>query len=122
MRVIVTRKDNVVMTEEGEVYINEDGEIELKNPETVGRADKTHVLALQQFNSQEQRLETGFITKTEVFWEDQRTPAPSLEDPAELIWLSIMSDADSNSQEESDEHDEHDELDEEAEDEERLFS
>ncbi len=79
--VTVTRKTNVQdVTDSGEIILIDDSQ--------VGYLRKTHtsVVTIADENGNPQ---LGFISRVEVFWEDRRSPAPCLEDPAELVWLDF---------------------------------
>lgn len=98
-KVIVTRPDNVVSnTEEGWV---------LKNEKLVGHLVKTHIIPLSQVDPANGTLQTGFVTRCEVYWENARSPVCTMEDPADLAWLAFddeeIENADDSDDEASDE-------------------
>ena len=107
--VTVTRKSNVA-------DVSENGEIILVKEDEIGFLRKTHanVVSVPDENGNSQ---LGFLARVEVFWEHQRSPAPALEDPNDLVWLDLADDED----EEDDEDDDIDEDDEERESVHELF-
>lgn len=101
--ITVTRKSNVA-------DVTEDGEILLQDEEKIGYLGKTHASVVQVPDGNG-NTQLGFLARVEVFWEHQRSPAPSLEDPNDLVWLDLAGEDD----EEDDEDEEIDQYDEERE-------
>ena len=79
--VTVTRKENVQT-------ITEDGEIVLNNEAEIGHLRKLHSSVVQGVDDNNQP-QLGFLVRAEVYWEHKRTPSPALEDPNELVWLTL---------------------------------
>ena len=86
-RVTVTKKDN--LDELGRM-IDED---------IIGIIVRTHALTVNQIDQATGQLITGVVMRAEVYWENQRTPAFMLEDPADLFWMSFYESEDSEDDE-----------------------
>ena len=102
-KLIVTRKSNIETDEDGNIVFDDDGIPSILDEEAVGMLLKSHVIQVTQVNQEHNRLETGVIFRSEVAWENQRCPAVSLEDPSELVWLSLDAEAAADHEEAEDE-------------------
>ena len=105
MEIIVTRKSNVEQDEHGYFILNDDGDPKVIDQKLLGIYTKTHCLQVNQINPSTNTLETGFIFRAEIFWNDVRSPAPSMEDPNDLVWLTIGDDDDADDDTDQDEED-----------------
>lgn len=106
MNILVTKKSNVTFFEEDNTSTEN---FSLVNDKDVGFLRKVHTLqtVLQDENGVTHH---GFVTRCEVYWELHRSPALSMEDPLDLVWLSM------DSIEETDDSEIEDEADSEADD------
>jgi|GEM_PF-5623527 len=85
--ILVTLKSNVKTDYEGKFVIDENEELVLIEPDSIGILLKTHVLPINQIDS-EGKLQSGIVARAEVYWNGKRSPAPSLEVPEDIVWLS----------------------------------
>lgn len=92
--VTVTRKENVQ-------DVTDSGEIILIDETQVGYCRKVHasVVSIQDENGNPQ---LAFVSRVEVFWEDRRNPAPSFDDPNDLVWLDFGGENQDDEQDEQD--------------------
>jgi len=107
--IIVAHIDNVEKDEQGNFVLEEDGVPQLINEDDVGILVKTHTIQVSQLDSSQNPpvLVTGVVFKSEVLWNLHRCPAPAMEDPAALVWLTIDDEGEEDEADEDDdvEHD-----------------
>lgn len=84
MDILVTRPTNVTL--------NEDGTFELKNEKIIGHLRKTHAISAQVADPESGHIQIGVIMKGEVYWENQRSPAFTMESPEDIVWLTMEQD------------------------------
>lgn len=92
--ITVTRKSNVE-------DVTQDGEIILVDEENIGYLGKTHANVVHVPDA-DGNATLGFLARVEVFWEHQRSPAPSLEDPNDLVWLELSTEEEEEDHEDQD--------------------
>lgn len=85
--IVVTLKSNVQKDEEGNFLEDEDGELLLIDENDVGIIAKSHVMPFTQQVGNE--IQTGLLTRAEVYWNLVRCPAPAMIAPEDLVWISI---------------------------------
>lgn len=84
MKVTVTHKSNVRFNDD-QTFILEDGE-------KVGFIRNTHVVPTHILD-EKGVPHFGLVQRAEVYWQHQRTPAFTLEDPNDLAWLFMEEDS-----------------------------
>lgn len=92
--VVVTHKSNVELDENGDFVFDNDGNIVLIDENAIGLLLKTHGVPVTVEGN------IGLISRSEVLWEHKRSPAPCLELPEDLVWLSYGEEEDDEPDEE----------------------
>lgn len=108
--IIVTLASNVQTDEDGNFLVEDDGVPVLKDEEDVGILVRTHTIQVNQIdnNSNPPVLVTGVVFKSEVLWNLRRCPSPAMEDPINLVWLTLDAVGEENDEEEEEEIDDND--------------
>lgn len=88
MEIIVTTKTNVECDADGNVILDVNGQPKLRDEEHLGVYLRSHAIQVNQVDTATNTLQTGVIFRCEILWDKMRTPAPALEDPSDLVWLS----------------------------------
>lgn len=105
LNVLVTRKSNVSSLDDNDSGING---LALIDESEVGYLRKTHIIQATVQDRESGQVQIGALARAEVYWENKRSPAFTLEAPEDLVWLemdSLETDSDENS-EDDDEEDE----------------
>ena len=117
-KVFVTHRNNVDFDENGQLILDENGEVIFKDETFVGHIidHKTDLTTVIDPDSGQPTF--AMISRALVAWENSRTPAYHIEDPANLVWLTLGEDM----TEENDEEQEDEEFDDEEFDNAQSFS
>lgn len=102
--VVVTLKSNIATDEEGKFLFDEDENIILTDEDDVGMLVKTHVFPLSQVDPGG-NLMTGYVSRSEIYWDKRRNPSPDLVDPNDLVWISFAEANEEEGQEDTDDYD-----------------
>lgn len=98
---------NIVVTRKSNIDYNAEGNLVLRDPDQIGYLRKTHVIPMAVPHPETGDVQHGVIARAEVYWEEERSPAFTLEDPQELVWVSMDGiDEDDNDDEDDDDEDE----------------
>jgi len=97
---------NIYVTHKSNVLVNDDGGYRLQDETDIGLIGKTHVLPMVMPHPESGEPIQGLLSRTEVFWENKRYPAPHLEDANDLFWVSTDEDDDESTDSEESEDEE----------------
>lgn len=85
MRIMVTRKENVT-------FFDDNGDFTLADEKEVGLLRQVHIINAQVVDPATGQVHIGAVLRAEVYWENKRSPAFTMEDPENLAWLTISGD------------------------------
>lgn len=99
---IVSHISNWEQDSEGNYLFDEDGTPILIDDSALGMVLKSHVLPISSIDPATNQLKTELLHRLEVVWEQSRSPATTLTDPSDLVFISLPEDSEEEDDDDSD--------------------
>jgi len=101
---VVTPISNWQQDENGKYEFDEEGIPLLIDEDHLGMVLNTHVLPISSIDPETKGLKTELLHRLEVAWNNDRCPALALENPNDLVFMSLPDEEDESSDQDDSEY------------------